>query len=152
MDGRTFLVVLALIAVPTTLCAQGEGTPSCPDSAATQFAMHVCANQAYTQSQTALDGLLRELQEALAPAPGELDRRSSLDSAQTAWLNYAKHQCAFEASAYEGGSMMPMIQLNCLTAHTNARILELAPELCQGSPDGVCPEATRYRGAVTRTD
>ena len=152
MSARSLLVVLALIVAPSIAVAQEEGTPTCPDSAVTQFDMHVCANQAYMQSRTLLDGLLREVQAALEPPPGEPDRRALLDSAQIAWFGYAQVQCGFEASAYDGGTMLPMIQLYCLAAHTNARILELAPELCQAAPDGICSEATRYREAVNRAE
>ena len=152
MSARYLLGLLALIATPTGARAQDDGTPTCPDSALTQFDMHVCANQAYMQSRTLLDGLLREVHAALAVAAGEFDRRPGLDSAQVAWFSYATHQCAFDASAYEGGTMLPMVQLLCLAAHTNDRIRELAPELCQASPDGDCPEANRYREAVARKD
>ena len=52
-------------------------------------------------------------------------RKQKLISAQQAWIKFRDSSCEFERSAYEGGSIAPMIYGNCLAAVTEQRTKDL---------------------------
>jgi uncharacterized protein YecT (DUF1311 family) len=49
----------------------------------------------------------------------------NLKQAERAWLGYRDIQCKAAGQQYEGGSMRPMIESQCLTALTEHRIADL---------------------------
>jgi len=97
----------------------------CQDSATTQAAMAGCTITDLLAARSRLNQLLVELRGSL-PSP----HFSGLDSAQAAWGLYIQTECAWEASAYRGGTMEAMMNSSCLEAATWHRIRELAPLLC----------------------
>ena len=52
-------------------------------------------------------------------------RKQKLISAQQAWIKFRDSSCEFERSAYEGGSMAPMIYGFCLADVTEQRTKDL---------------------------
>jgi len=51
--------------------------------------------------------------------------KTRLRAAEKAWLKYRDAQTTFEGSLYEGGSIRPLIEGNCLMAMTRNRTKEL---------------------------
>ena len=129
-----FLLTLLSIA---SLLAVGMATPSIagPTSAATnlqlaqrpncnnpqtQSEMNICASIAYQNADRKLNQVYRQLLPKLSAA-----RKQKLISAQQAWIKFRDSSCEFERSAYEGGSLAPMIYGNCLAAVTEQRTKDL---------------------------
>jgi uncharacterized protein YecT (DUF1311 family) len=149
MKVPAWLLVASIALAPGSVQAQADSMPRCPDSVATQFDMHVCANEQYIHRRALLDQLVREVRASLQPDAGEFDRRPLLDTAQVAWVAYAKAHCEFAASEYYGGTMLPTVELDCLTAQTTGRIRQLAPLLCDdNSESDTCPAADQYLGQL----
>jgi uncharacterized protein YecT (DUF1311 family) len=126
--GREVLVsALAAAVLASPGSAQGflNLRTSCQDSASTQAAMTACTETDLLAARDRLYQLVAELRGSL-PSP----HFSGLDSAQAAWRVYVQTECAWEASAYRGGTMEPMMHSSCLEAATWHRIRELAPLLC----------------------
>jgi uncharacterized protein YecT (DUF1311 family) len=56
-----------------------------------------------------------------------------LVAAEEAWIKYRDASCAFSRSRVEGGSIMPMVYLNCLERLTKERTQELERYQKEGS-------------------
>jgi uncharacterized protein YecT (DUF1311 family) len=129
-----FLLTLLIIA---SLLAVGMATPSIagPTSAATnlqlaqrpncnnpqtQSEMNICASIAYQNADRKLNQVYRQLLPKLSAA-----RKQKLISAQQAWIKFRDSSCEFERSAYEGGSLAPMIYGFCLANVTEQRTKDL---------------------------
>jgi len=81
-----------------------------------QWALTSCADSAYHSADADLTRTYRRVYARLGAAD-----RVKLRAAQRAWLRFRDAQCTFEAAAYDGGSMQPMIQALCLEGLTRAR-------------------------------
>lgn len=101
------------------------GNTDCMASATTQSEMTACANTRYKQADKALNARYETLMQALADRPA---RQVALRKAQRAWLAYRDADCAFVASANAGGSMAPMVKLQCLADRTTQRSRVLVSE------------------------
>ncbi|MCA2506058.1 MAG: lysozyme inhibitor LprI family protein [Microcystis sp. M54BS1] len=129
-----FLLTLLSIA---SLFAVGMATPSIasPTSAATnlqlaqrpncnnpqtQSEMNICASIAYQNADRKLNQVYRQLLPKLSAA-----RKQKLIAAQQAWIKFRDSSCEFERSAYEGGSLAPMIYGFCLANVTEQRTKDL---------------------------
>ena len=129
-----FLLTLLSIA---SLLAVGMATPSIagPTSAATnlqlaqrpncnnpqtQSEMNICASIAYQNADRKLNQVYRQLLPKLSAA-----RKQKLITAQQAWIKFRDSSCEFERSAYEGGSLAPMIYGFCLANVTEQRTKDL---------------------------
>jgi uncharacterized protein YecT (DUF1311 family) len=129
-----FLLTLLSIA---SLLAVGMATPSIagPTSAATnlqlaqrpncnnpqtQSEMNICASIAYQNADRKLNQVYRQLLPKLSAA-----RKQKLITAQQAWIKFRDSSCEFERSAYEGGSIAPMIYGFCLANVTEQRTKDL---------------------------
>jgi len=114
-------------AMMTPVGAQGflRLRSGCLDSASTQVVMTHCTETDLGVARVRLSQLLVELRRNL-PQP----QFSGLDSAQAAWGGYIQAECAWEASAYRGGTLEPMMRSSCLVTATWLRVRELAPLLC----------------------
>ena len=131
--GKFLLTVLSI----ASLLAVGMATPSIagPTSAATnlqlaqrpncnnpqtQSEMNICASIAYQNADRKLNQVYRQLLPKLSAA-----RKQKLISAQQAWIKFRDSSCEFETSAYEGGSIAPMIYGFCLANVTEQRTKDL---------------------------
>ena len=81
-----------------------------------QGALTSCADSAYHSADADLTRTYRRVFARLGAAD-----RVKLRAAQRAWRRFRDAQCIFEAAAYDGGSMQPMIQALCLESLTRAR-------------------------------
>ncbi|NCQ98201.1 MAG: lysozyme inhibitor LprI family protein [Microcystis aeruginosa L211-101] len=93
--------------------------PNC-NNPQTQSQMNICASIAYQNADRKLNQVYRQLLPKLSAA-----RKQKLITAQQAWIKFRDSSCEFERSAYEGGSMAPMIYGFCLAAVTEQRTKDL---------------------------
>ncbi|MBD2622148.1 lysozyme inhibitor LprI family protein [Microcystis flos-aquae FACHB-1344] len=131
--GEFLLTVLSI----ASLFAVGMATPSIASPASgttnlqlaqnpncnnpqTQSQMNICASIAYQNADRKLNQVYRQLLPKLSAA-----RKQKLITAQQAWIKFRDSSCEFERSAYEGGSMAPMIYGFCLADVTEQRTKDL---------------------------
>lgn len=93
--------------------------PNC-NNPQTQSEMNICASIAYQNADRKLNQVYRQLLPKLSAA-----RKQKLITAQQAWIKFRDSSCEFERSAYEGGSLAPMIYGFCLAAITEQRTNDL---------------------------
>jgi uncharacterized protein YecT (DUF1311 family) len=94
------------------IVSSGAASAACPGE--TQMEMNACAGLAYEQADKLLNQVYRKL-----------DRTAELVAAQRAWITFRDAECTYQASAYEGGSMQPMVYAGCLQSLTEDRIEQL---------------------------
>jgi uncharacterized protein YecT (DUF1311 family) len=82
--------------------------------------MNICASIAYQNADRKLNQVYRQLLPKLSAA-----RKQKLITAQQAWIKFRDSSCEFERSAYEGGSIAPMIYGFCLANVTEQRTKDL---------------------------
>lgn len=90
------------------------------ESTYTQGDLKQFAHEAYQREDGGLNESYQQLISQL-----EVKGQQSLKTAQQAWLKFRDLQCEHEASAFEGGSIKPLIQNNCLIALTQQRNKEI---------------------------
>ncbi|MCA2701203.1 MAG: lysozyme inhibitor LprI family protein [Microcystis sp. M179S2] len=109
------------IASPTSAATnlQLAQRPNC-NNPQTQSQMNICASIAYQNADRKLNQVYRQLLPKLSAA-----RKQKLITAQQAWIKFRDSSCEFERSAYEGGSIAPMIYGFCLADVTEQRTKDL---------------------------
>jgi uncharacterized protein YecT (DUF1311 family) len=109
------------IASPTSAATnlQLAQRPNC-NNPQTQSEMNICASIAYQNADRKLNQVYRQLLPKLSAS-----RKQKLISAQQAWIKFRDSSCEFETSAYEGGSIAPMIYGFCLADVTEQRSKDL---------------------------
>ena len=85
-----------------------------------QKEMNRCAADEYKKADTELNKVYQQL---LPKVEGE--HKEKLKTAQRAWIAFRDGHCEFEAYAFEGGSMQPLIRYSCLAAVTRERTKQL---------------------------
>lgn len=110
------LIVVFLTSLMATTASAGD---PCGD-AETQVEMNTCAAELAKTAQKALDTVYAD---ATLKVDGSWLEK--LKAAQEAWRTYRDTQCTFEAAAYEGGSIQPMILSMCRARLTDQRSEEL---------------------------
>ncbi len=126
----TLLSIASLLAVAMatpSIASPASGTtnlqlaqnPNC-NNPQTQSEMNICASIAYQNADRKLNQVYRQLLPKLSAA-----RKQKLIAAQQAWIKFRDSSCEFERSAYEGGSIAPMIYGFCLANVTEQRTKDL---------------------------
>ncbi|GCA75023.1 hypothetical protein MiTe_01852 [Microcystis aeruginosa NIES-2520] len=126
----TLLSIASLLAVAMatpSIASPASGTtnlqlaqnPNC-NNPQTQSEMNICASIAYQNADRKLNQVYRQLLPKLSAA-----RKQKLIAAQQAWIKFRDSSCEFERSAYEGGSLAPMIYGFCLANVTEQRTKDL---------------------------
>lgn len=106
-------------ATPDLVRMQVAQQPNC-NNPQTQSEMNACAGIAYRNADRRLNQLYQQLLPNLSAS-----RRQQLVTAQQAWIRFRDASCTFERSGFEGGSMAPMVQANCLARVTEQRVKDL---------------------------
>jgi len=122
------LLVLGLIPV-TSARAQ-----DCADQ--TQMGLDQCADAAYKKTDAKLNAVYRQIVARLA---GDADTKARLVAAQKAWIAFRDAECKFRAGNAEGGSIYPMLVIQCRDALEQKRIEELSAQLECEEGDLSCP-------------
>ena len=107
----------AIAAAPSGLGAQAANPCS---AARTQLELNLCAAAAAARADSTLE---RTYTAQLARVDSA--RRPAFAEAQAAWQRYRTAYCRYRASAYEGGSMQPMVFGLCLADEAMARERQL---------------------------
>jgi uncharacterized protein YecT (DUF1311 family) len=116
----TPLALLALLAAPVLHAQARPGTAESCRNPRSQAEMSRCAAVEYRAADAEMNGVYTRMRTRL-PA----GRREALRVVQLSWLRFRDRQCAFDAGAYEGGSMQPMVRFQCQTALTRERTAHL---------------------------
>ena len=110
----TVFLLAFLLVVPGA--AGGQPHPACagPTTAETR----ICAAERLRAAE-------KELGRYLEAARGVARPPAALDNAQAAWAGYRDLACRGAAGQYEGGSLQPVVALDCRLRLTRERTLEL---------------------------
>lgn len=125
MTGRVkaFLttVVIVVLLAPLTPASRGQTAEDpCAPEAQRSPQLMACAERKFKEAAAELRRARAELYEDLEPRS-----RIKLRAAERLWLGYRKSNCDTEASIYEGGTIQPLIQLQCMARVTLERAGEL---------------------------
>ena len=93
----------------------------------TQLELNQCYAGEYKAAQKELDEVYAGLRAALTDSK----TKKAFEAVQAAWIKYRDLHCKYEVSAYEGGSIYPMVHAMCLTEKTRARTIELKKTACE---------------------
>lgn len=127
--------LLYLLPVMACLLAPLAHADDC-DNATTQTDMNACAGRQYQAADKDLNATYQQITQRLKD---NADGKKLLVGAQRAWVAFRDAECGFSASGVSGGSVYPLIRLNCLTAQTVSRTTALKEYLkCQEGDLG-CP-------------
>lgn len=129
MKPHCFLPLLACLLTPLAYA------DDC-DNATTQTDMNACAGRQYQAADKELNAVYQQITQRLK---GDADTKKLLVGAQRAWVAFRDAECEFAASGVSGGSVYPLIQLNCLTAQTASRTKALDEYLKCQEGDLSCP-------------
>ena len=98
-----------------------------------QSDMNTCAEHQLVRAELEFNQLYHEL---LSRREERDDRK--LRKAQAAWLRWRDANCQYEASDLQGGSLLPLVSLNCKTRVTKERTEWVREMLSCTSVRGVC--------------
>ncbi len=116
------------------LACTGQAAADC--SGQTQRELDRCASTDYTAADTALNATYTSIVTRLQ---GHAAAREKLVAAERAWVAFRDAECGFAASGVAGGSIAPMIVVNCRTDLTKQRQAQLAKYLDCQEGDTSCP-------------
>jgi uncharacterized protein YecT (DUF1311 family) len=116
------LVLIMLLFVAATSTAQTQKDPC---KGETTFEMKQCAGNRYLRADEELNKVYRQLMSKL----DDEGWKTSLKTAQQAWLKYRDTHCEFEGYLNIGGTIHPIVVADCMTSVTTARTKELKQEI-----------------------
>lgn len=128
-------VTMTAALLAATLAASTVQAADCAHPT-TQTDINMCANTSFKAADAKLNAIYKQITDRLK------DRhrvRQSLVTAQRAWLDYRDAECAFAASAADGGTIHAMLISNCLKSLTLARTKTLQTYLKCPEGDLRCP-------------
>ena len=96
-----------------------------PCKGETTFEMKQCAAKKYKDADDQLNKVYRDLMSKL----DNEGHKTSLKTAQQAWLKYRDSHCEFVSYLYEGGTLYSIVLTDCRTALTNSRTKEMKEEI-----------------------
>jgi uncharacterized protein YecT (DUF1311 family) len=105
-----------------------------PAAAQTQSALNQSAGSTLAAADKTLNATYAKVMARLSPGG-----RTLLKTSQRAWLATRDADCAFVASAVEGGSLQPMIDADCRASETIARTKWLRRFVTCAEGDTACP-------------
>lgn len=106
----------------------------------TQQGMNQCADVAYKKSDAELNRVYQQIRTRLKQSNKSL---VALVSAQKHWIAFRDAECTFRSSASVGGTVYPLLVLQCRDALTRQRIEQLTGYLHCQEGDMSCPVPTR---------
>ncbi len=124
------LILVSLASVPVAAAQE------CDREDETQSGMSICAAVDFAASDGRLNAAYGEIMRRLA---ADQDGRRRLQAAQRAWVAFRDAECAFQTAATTGGSMHPMLVVECRTELTKARVGQLEVYLACAEGDTSCP-------------
>ncbi|MGE6786558.1 lysozyme inhibitor LprI family protein [Ensifer adhaerens] len=126
------LVMLGVTGVfATTGLARADECADASDLAT----MNACAAKALKASDAELNALYKQIQGRLED---DEDTTKLLVAAQRAWIAYRNAECDFASSGVAGGSIEPMITLQCRDDRTKKRVADFKTYLSCEEGDLSC--------------
>ncbi len=124
-------IFLLSLAAPllTPPARAAEPAVDCSTTDLPQMDLNACAYQSYQAADKDLNLVYGKL-----AAQNDAAGKALLKKAENAWIAYRDSECAFEADAFRGGSMAPMIEGGCLAVVTKARTATLSQSLQDREP------------------
>ncbi|MEM6403573.1 MAG: lysozyme inhibitor LprI family protein, partial [Cyanobacteria bacterium P01_D01_bin.116] len=90
------------------------------NNAQTTLEMRVCADNNYGEADKKLNQVYQQLKPKLGSS-----QQNKLVTAQRAWIQFRDKSCTFEGAFAEGGTLEPILKLNCLADVTEQRVKDL---------------------------
>lgn len=106
------------------------------DNASDQATMNECAGKSFKASDTELNTLYKQIEARLKD---DQDKAKLLVAAQKAWIAFRDAECDFSAAGVAGGSVYPMIVLQCRDGLTQNRVKDFKTYLSCEEGDLSCP-------------
>ena len=116
------LILLLVLTASTTHPTQRD-----PCKGETTFEMKQCSAKKFKQADDELNRVYKQLMAKL----DDEGHKTSLKTAQLAWLNYRDANCDFESYLNRGGSIYSVIVTECQTAMTTSRTRQLKEQIKQ---------------------
>lgn len=119
---KLFTLAVLLLA----FVANGSGTQTAdPCKGETTADMKFCSAKKYKQADAELNNVYRRLLSKL----DDEGHRTTLRTAQQAWLKYRDSNCDFVSYLNRGGSIYSVIVTECMTNMTSSRTKELKEQI-----------------------
>jgi len=96
-----------------------------PCKGETTFEMKVCAAKKYKEADDELNKVYRDLMSKLDSE----GHKTSLKTAQQAWLKYRDSHCEFVGYLNQGGTFYSVVLTDCRTSLTSSRTKEMKEEI-----------------------
>jgi len=116
---RALAPILALILAFPFTTRGAWAQDDCADAVATAD-MRTCMNARYAAAGADLERVYHQLLREVAPG-----RRELLQAAQQSWAEFREKNAAFAASAVEGGTLYPLLEVSELVTMTQQRTEQL---------------------------
>ncbi|HEX8335902.1 MAG TPA: lysozyme inhibitor LprI family protein [Pyrinomonadaceae bacterium] len=117
--------VIILFLAPAAAPAQTETREDpCAPEAQRSPQLMACAERKFKEATAELKRARDEMYADLGSRS-----RAKFRAAERLWLGYRKSNCDAEASIYEGGTIQPLIQLQCMARVTRERAGELKAQV-----------------------
>jgi uncharacterized protein YecT (DUF1311 family) len=143
MTNGPYVVLALLVGAVVLTAASGhpdERPLDCREGGRNQLEMNACAGLKADAANRRLAALVAELDGVLPPG-----LRQGLASIQKQWLALRDLDCKWEQSAFEGGSVAPLVYASCVASQTEQRIDRLKVFLCEGrGVTGPCEASRKY--------
>ena len=108
-----------------TVASASQTQKSDPCKGETTFEMKQCAAKRYKQADDELNVVYRRLMSKL----DDEGHKTSLKTAQQAWLKYRDGNCEFESYLNRGGTIYSVVLTECMTSLTTSRTKELKQQI-----------------------
>ena len=122
MNTMKFLTLALVLPISSPVKPQ---TPGDPCKGETTYEMKQCSAKKYKQADDELNKTYQQLMSKLE----DDGHRTSLKTAQQAWLKYRDNNCDFESYLNRGGSIYSVIVTECMAAMTTSRTKELKQQI-----------------------
>jgi uncharacterized protein YecT (DUF1311 family) len=107
------LRLICVVAAGSALAQQPD-----PCLGSTTAEMRICGAQRLQAAEAEMQRYLEAARRVARPP-------SALDASQAAWIGYRDHACRAAAAQYEGGSLQPVVAIDCRLRLARERTLEL---------------------------
>ena len=124
MKTMKFLSPVLLLSVTSPIPHRAQKDPCNGD---TTFEMKQCSAKKFKQADDELNKVYRQLMSKL----DDEGHKTSLKTAQLAWLNYRDTNCDFESYLNRGGSIYSVVVTECKTSMTTSRTRQLKEQIKQ---------------------
>lgn len=107
------LLLLAAVGINTSVFAMCDGD-------LTQTELNICSFKEYQAADKTLNKTYNQYLTTL-----NTTQKKQFKTVQLNWIKYKESDCKYQSSAYQGGSIQPLVENSCLTEKTKQRTQEL---------------------------